>query len=67
MAEPIPYEKIEGIGKIKYLNENKYPSLIKFYIKSYKDLNTIIKKLVNVGAYIASINYLEPAIEKIEF
>jgi len=41
------------------------PTLIKVRINSYKDINKVIKQLINNGAQIVSVHYIEPAIEKL--
>ncbi|MEM3177815.1 MAG: ABC transporter ATP-binding protein [Candidatus Micrarchaeaceae archaeon] len=62
-AKPFDASKIAGM----HLSATKRGAIteIKVRVKTYKEINEIVKSLIDRGAYIASVNYAEPELEKL--
>jgi ABC-2 type transport system ATP-binding protein len=43
------------------------PTMLKIRINGYKDISKAVKKLLDNGAYVVGIDFIEPAIEKLSF
>jgi ABC-type multidrug transport system ATPase subunit len=63
LARPIDAKKILN-KNIVYMN-SKTPTYIKLKIRNFKDINSNVKTLIDSGAYIASVDYAEPALEEL--
>lgn len=63
-AEPINTGIAKSIPGFRFANGDK-PTMVKVRIGSYKDVNEVAEFLISKGAKIISIDYAEPAIEKI--
>ncbi len=66
LARPIGEKAIEGIRNIVWKN-GKRPTLIKVRINGYGEVNKVLKALIDCGAYVVSVDYAEPALEKLVF
>ncbi len=62
LARPISKNAVLALGKNMSL---EHGGIIKADVKNYKDVNAILKTLMDNGAYIASVDYAEPMIEKL--
>lgn len=64
LAKPTTLQMAQGIKGFLGANEQN-PTLLKFKVKSYKDINEIIGELIKKDSYIVSIDYIEPLIENL--
>ncbi len=62
LARPIRQEIRSKLGK-NVIIENG--NIVKARIRDYRDINEVIERLIKNGAYIASVDYAEPIIEKL--
>ncbi len=62
LARPIRQEIRSKLGK-NVIIENG--NIVKARIRDYRDINEVIERLIKNGAYIASVDYAEPMIEKL--
>ncbi|MEM3883464.1 MAG: ABC transporter ATP-binding protein [Methanothrix sp.] len=62
LARPIRQEIRSKLGK-NVIIENG--NIVKARIRAYRDINEVIERLIKNGAYIASVDYAEPMIEKL--
>ena len=62
LAKPIGQDIRGKLGK-KVTVENG--NIVKARIRDYRDINEVIERLIKSGAYIASVDYAEPMIEKL--
>lgn len=62
LAKPISAGKLRSLGnKVKIEHGN----MVKVSIRNYRDINVVLKKLMDAGAYVASVDYAEPMIERL--
>jgi ABC-type multidrug transport system ATPase subunit len=66
LARPASEKAIRGIKNVVWKNERN-PTLIRVKINSYKEVNGVIKALIESGAYVVGVDYAEPALEKLVF
>jgi ABC-2 type transport system ATP-binding protein len=66
LARPMGEKAMEGIRNVVWKN-GKRPTLIKVRINSYGEVNKVLKALIDCGAYVVSVDYAEPALEKLVF
>ncbi len=64
-ARPVKIEILKKIGYKFDAMESKEVSSVKFYIDSYKDVNNLLKKLMDKKVFILGIDYIEPLVERI--
>ncbi len=64
-ARPVKLSVLRKIGYKFDSMKGEEVSSVKFRIKSYKDIDSLIVKLVKYKALILGIDYIEPLIEKI--
>jgi len=62
LAKPISKAVLGRLGHGAIL---EHGGILKANIGDYKEVNKILKKLMDEGAYIASVDYTEPMIEKL--
>ncbi len=66
LAKPISMYSARKITGFVRGNAEK-PNLIRVMIKDYKGVNRCIRELIDSGASVVSVDYIEPAIEKLAF
>ena len=66
LARPMGEKAIEGMRNVVWKN-GKRPTLIKVRINGYGEVNRVLKALIDCGAYVVSVDYAEPALEKLVF
>ena len=64
-ARPVKPEILKKTGYKFDAMESKEVSSVKFYINSYKDVNNLLKKLMDKKVFILGIDYIEPLVERI--
>ncbi len=62
LAKPIVTEMRGRLGKNVVIENG---NIVKARIRDYKDINEVLERLIKNGAYIASVDYAEPMIEKL--
>ncbi len=62
LAKPIGNGIRSRLGKNTVVENG---NIVKARIRDYKDINEIIERLIKNGAYVASVDYAEPIIEKL--
>ena len=66
LASPISKSTATGIPGFNSSNESEATN-IKIKIRSYRDINRAVEYLIDNGAYIVSIDYIEPLIESLSW
>lgn len=66
LAEPFNPKKVKQIPNFYSANDED-PNFIKIRVNNYKDINKTIEFLIDNGAYIIGVDYIEPLIEKLSF
>lgn len=62
LARPIKASAVEGISGFAGANSES-ATMLKFHVKSYREINRILRSLMGAGASIASVDYIEHLID----
>ncbi len=62
LAKPVSAEIAEGISGFTEAN-SKLATLLKFRVHDYREINKIVKRLIDSGAIIVSVDFIEHLIE----
>ncbi|MCL5976329.1 MAG: ABC transporter ATP-binding protein [Candidatus Parvarchaeota archaeon] len=64
-ARPVAISVLKKAGYKFDSMESKEVSSAKFYINNYKDVNSLVGKLIKNKAFVLGIDYIEPLVERI--
>ena len=64
-ARPVAISVLKKTGYKFDSMESKEVSSAKFYINNYKDVNSLVGKLIKNKAFVLGIDYIEPLVERI--
>jgi ABC-type multidrug transport system ATPase subunit len=65
-ARPVSERVVESVRNVVWKNA-KEPTLLRVRVNSYREVNRVVKTLIDGGAYVVSVDYAEPALEKLVF
>lgn len=66
LAKPVALSTLKSIKGFMRANSSK-PTMFSIRIRSYKDISIALKRLISSGAYVVSVDYVEPFIEELSF
>ncbi len=66
LASPINKKAVMGLPGFRKGNADN-PTLLSVKIRSYRDIRSAVRYLLDNGAYVVGIDFIEPAIEKLSF
>ena len=66
LAEPLSDAAVKSLGETFSISEDAL-NAVKVRVTDYKEVNDAIKRLVEAGAYVVSVDYIEPELESMVF